>query len=75
MQLPMTRETAVTLVQKVMDVEYAEDEMARVLDQLDRALACPTGYVAGLVFWPEDGQEPTAAEVVDRALAYQPFTR
>ena len=69
----MTRETAITLVQKVMDVDCDEDEMARVLDQLDRALACPTGYVSGLIFWPNDGREPTAAQVVERALAYQPF--
>lgn len=69
----MTRETAITLVQKVMDVEYDEDETAGVLDELDRALACPTGYVSDLIFWPKDGQESTATEVVDRALAYQPF--
>ncbi|MFD9128609.1 e9imm peptide [Kitasatospora sp. NPDC059571] len=69
----MTRETAVTLVQNVMDVEYDEDEMQRVLDELDRGLGCPTGYVAGLIFWPKGRQEPTAAEVVDQALAYQPF--
>ncbi|SEM58225.1 hypothetical protein [Streptacidiphilus jiangxiensis] len=69
----MTHEAAVTLVQNVMDVEYDEDEMQRVLDELDRELGCPTGYVAGLIFWPKDGQEPTAAEIVDQALAYQPF--
>ncbi|MFF3911016.1 e9imm peptide [Streptomyces sp. NPDC001848] len=69
----MTRETAVTLVQKVMNVEYDEDEMQRVLDELDRGLGCPTGYVAGLIFWPKDRQEPTAAQVVDQALAYYPF--
>lgn len=69
----MTHETAVTLVQKVMNADYDEDETQRVLDELDRALGCPTGYVAGLIFWPKDGQEPTAAEVVGQALAYQPF--
>ncbi|MEV5986326.1 bacteriocin immunity protein [Streptomyces sp. NPDC052051] len=69
----MTRETAITLVQKIMDAEYDEDRTARVLNQLDRALACPTGYVSDLIFWPADGQESTPAEVVDRALAYQPF--
>lgn len=68
----MTREAAVALVQKVMSVEFAEDEMERVLDLLDRALGCPGGYVAGLIFWP-NGQEPTAVDVVDQALAYQPF--
>ncbi|MFJ4190960.1 e9imm peptide [Kitasatospora sp. NPDC089509] len=73
MQLPMTRETAITLVRKVMGVQCDEDEMTRVLDRLDRALACPAGYVSALVFWPGDGQAATAAEVVDRALAYEPF--
>ncbi|NEC09607.1 bacteriocin immunity protein [Streptomyces sp. SID7909] len=69
----MTRETAITLVQKIMDVEYDEEETAEVLDRLDSALACPTGYISDLIFWPKDRQESTAAEVVDRALAYRPF--
>ena len=68
----MARETAVMLVQRVMNAECAEDEMQRVLDQLDRALGCPSGHVCGLIFWPE-GSESTAAEVVDQALAYEPF--
>ena len=72
MQVLITRETAVMLVQKVMNAECVDDEMPRMLDQLDRALGCPSGYVSGLIFWPE-GPEPTATEVVDRALAYQPF--
>lgn len=71
--MPMTRETAVTLVQNVMEAKYDEDEMQRVVDNLDRGLGCPTGYVTGLIFWPKDGQEPTAAEVVEQALGYQPF--
>lgn len=70
--LLMDRGTAVALVQKVMDAECAEDEASRLLDELGRALGCPSGHVADLIFWPE-GSEPAAAEVVDRALAYQPF--
>lgn len=69
----MKRETAVALVQKVMDVEYTEDEADVVLEQLDRALGCPTGRVAHLIYWPDDGEDLTAAAVVDRALAYRPF--
>ncbi|WP_225848792.1 e9imm peptide [Streptomyces sp. HPF1205] len=69
----MTRETAVALVQKIMDADYADDaEAHNVLEALDRALRCPTGYVSDLIFWPK-GQEPTAGEVVDQALAYRPF--
>ncbi|WP_256332600.1 e9imm peptide [Streptomyces sp. 2131.1] len=74
-QLQTTRETAITLVQEVMDVEYDEDKMGGVLDQLGSFLSCPTGYVSDLIFWPKERQESTATEVVDRALAYQPFAR
>ncbi len=69
----MAWEAAVALVQKIMDADYVDDaEAGGVLDALDQALACPSGYVRDLIFWPE-GREATAAEVVDQALAYQPF--
>ncbi|MBD0672193.1 e9imm peptide [Streptomyces sp. CBMA156] len=69
----MSRETAITLVQKVMSAACTERETRHVLNELDRALGCPAGYVSGLIFWPPGGQEPTAVEVVDQALGYQPF--
>ncbi|KQV05806.1 MULTISPECIES: bacteriocin immunity protein [unclassified Kitasatospora] len=69
----MTRETAVAVVQKIMDAAYADDaEADRALAALDRAFGCPSGYVSDLIFWPK-GHEPTAAEVVEQALAYRPF--
>ncbi|MFD0567724.1 e9imm peptide [Kitasatospora saccharophila] len=69
----MARATAVALVQKIMDADYADDaEAFGALEALGRALGCPAGYVSDLVFWPE-GRELTAAEVVDQALEYQPF--
>ncbi|MFJ5230649.1 e9imm peptide [Kitasatospora sp. NPDC088391] len=69
----MARATAVSLVQKIMDADYADDAEAHgALEALDRALGCPTGYVSDLVFWPE-GRQLTAAEVVDQALEYRPF--
>lgn len=69
----MTREAAVALVQKIMDADYAGDaEADGMLEALDRGLACPTGYVCDLIFWPK-GQEPTAAEVVEQALSYRPL--
>ncbi|WP_439679312.1 e9imm peptide [Embleya sp. MST-111070] len=71
--MAMARETAVAMVQEVMDSVHADDaEFARVTEKLDQALGCPSGYVSSLIFWPE-GPEPTAAEVVDRALEYRPF--
>ncbi|MGA5499392.1 e9imm peptide [Streptomyces cinereoruber] len=61
------------MVQKIMDANYADDaETARMLEALGRALSCPSGHVSDLIFWPK-GPEPTAADVVDRALEYRPF--
>lgn len=69
---PMTREAAVALVQSVMSGGLPEGELEHVLERLDVAFGCPRGHAAGLVYWPP-GSEPTAAEVVDRALAYRPI--
>ncbi|MGW6916920.1 e9imm peptide [Kitasatospora sp. NPDC054939] len=69
----MTREDAVAVVQRIMDADYADAaEAHRALEALDRALGCPSGYVSDLIFWP-DGSAPTAATVVEQALAYRPF--
>ncbi|MFF9342867.1 MULTISPECIES: e9imm peptide [unclassified Streptomyces] len=67
----MSRTEAVVLVRRIMDADYAsEDEVDGWLDRLDRALACPSGHVSGLIFWPSE-QELSADEVVDQALAYR----
>ncbi|MGW3388689.1 e9imm peptide [Streptomyces cinereoruber] len=67
----MSRTEAVALVQRIMDADYAsEDEVDGWLDRLDRALACPSGHVSGLIFWPPE-QEFSADEVVDQALAHR----
>jgi hypothetical protein len=69
----MSRAEAVALVQRVMDVGCAsDDEVAGWLDKLDRALACPSGHVSDLIFWPRE-RDPSAGEVVDQALAYRPI--
>jgi hypothetical protein len=70
----MSRTDAVMLVQRIMQADYAaDDEVEGWLDRLDRALACPSGYVGDLIFWPPE-RELSADEVVDRALAYRPIT-
>lgn len=33
---------------------------------------CPHPDGSDLIFWPKDGKEPTADEVVEQALSYQP---
>ncbi|MEV6775253.1 bacteriocin immunity protein [Streptomyces syringium] len=69
----MSRAQAVALVQRIMNADYtAENEADRWLDALDKALACPTGYVSDLIFWPPAG-ELSAEEVVDQALSYRPI--
>ncbi|MEU2619536.1 e9imm peptide [Streptomyces sp. NPDC007157] len=68
----MSRAEAVVLVQRIMRADYASDnEVDSWLDMLDRALACSSGHVSDLIFWPE--RELSADEVVDQALAYRPI--
>ncbi|MCA2203619.1 bacteriocin immunity protein [Streptomyces griseoincarnatus] len=68
----MSRAEAVVLVQRIMDTDYAsDDEVDGWLEGLDRALACPSGRVRDLIFWPPEG-ELSADEVIDQALAYRP---
>ncbi|WP_431904845.1 hypothetical protein [Nonomuraea sp. bgisy101] len=69
----LSREEAVVIVQRIMDVDYADDREADLLlEALARSLGCPQGYVSDLIFWPK-GPEPTAEQVVDEALAYRPI--
>ncbi|MFE4396891.1 MULTISPECIES: e9imm peptide [Streptomycetaceae] len=69
----MTRESALAMVQKIMDGDcYNDAEIDRTLEALDRGLGCPSGYVSDLIY-SADGPEPTAAEVVELALAHRPF--
>ncbi|MFJ9979391.1 e9imm peptide [Streptomyces cyaneofuscatus] len=71
--MQVDRNEAVALVQRIMDADYAsEGEADGWLDALDRALACPTGHVRDLIFWPPE-RDLLAAEVVDQALAYRPI--
>ncbi|GHC86471.1 hypothetical protein GCM10010309_65850 [Streptomyces violaceochromogenes] len=67
----MSRAEAVALVQRIMDADCAsDDEVAGWLDRLGRALACPSGHVSDLIFWPPE-RDLSADEVVDQALAYR----
>ena len=69
----MSRAEAVALVQRIMDAGCASDEeVAGWLDKFDRALACPSGHVSDLIFWPSE-RGLAADEVVDQALAYRPI--
>lgn len=51
----LSRVEAVALVQRIMEADYAsDDEVNDWLDRLDSALACPSGHVSDLVFWPPE---------------------
>ncbi|MDT0574176.1 bacteriocin immunity protein [Streptomyces sp. DSM 3412] len=67
----VSRAEAVALVRRIMEADYAsDDEVADWLKGLDRALACPSGHVSDLIFWPPE-RELSADEVVDQALSYR----
>lgn len=69
----LSRTEAVALVQRIMDADHvSEDEVSDWLDKLDRALACASGHISDLVFWPPE-RELSAEEVVGQALAYRPI--
>ncbi|MFE9461888.1 e9imm peptide [Streptomyces californicus] len=69
----MSRTEAVAVVGRVMAGAHAsEDELNACPERLDRALACPTGYVSDLIHWPPEG-ELTPEEVVAHALAHRPI--
>lgn len=64
---------AVALVQRIMEADHtSDDEVGGRLDRLGRALACPSGHVSDLIFWPPERQL-SADEVVDQALGYRPI--
>ena len=67
------RREAIDLVQRIMDLDYADDEAADLLAALDRAFGCPSGFVSDLIFWPPGSVSLSAAEVVERAAAYRPI--
>ena len=57
------------MVQRVLDMEYAEAEIPGVLDMLVRSTGCPD--VSDLIYWPK--RPTTPQEIVDIALAYRPI--
>ena len=66
----ISRAVAIELVQRIMDGDGSDEQVMFWLDELKRCLVCP--HISDLIFWAGD-PEPTAAEVVDRALAYRPI--
>ena len=72
----LDRQQLISLVEKIMRGEGSEEEIAMWRTLIDRSVPCPDGYVFDLIFYPHsNGLEgnPTAQEMVDRALSYKPI--
>nr|WSX50731.1 bacteriocin immunity protein [Streptomyces sp. NBC_00974] len=68
----MTRAEAVRLVQQLTDGDIAsEDEGSEIIEALERGLRCP--HVSDYIFYPGADQQPSAEQVVERALTYRPI--
>ncbi len=68
----MTHEEAVHLVQLLMNggtTSEAEDDS--IIEALQRGLRCP--HIIDYIFHPAPGAEPTAEQVVHRAMVYRPI--
>jgi hypothetical protein len=73
MSAPLSRQQLVSLVQKVMHGEGNKREIEKLID---RSVPCPSGYVFDLIFYPDShdlGRNPTAEEIVEKALSYKPI--
>jgi hypothetical protein len=66
----VTRDGLIGIVDRLLRADCSEEERPQLLDLLERSVPHPT--VSDLIFYPVDGVELTAAEIVDRALAYEP---
>ncbi len=64
---PFGREDMVVLTQRIIDADGAEAEIGRIIELLERNVPHPA--VTGLIFY--SGEDRTAEEVVQRALAYR----
>lgn len=68
------RERLVQLVARLVDADFrSEEEADALLSELDASVPHPA--VTDLIYHWEDSfdHEPTASEIVDRALGYRPF--
>lgn len=65
----LNREELVTLVQKLMDTEGEEWELAIWLDMVISSVIDPK--ISDYIFWNDE--ELTAREIIDKALAYKPL--
>jgi hypothetical protein len=65
------RNELISLVQRIIEAEGTEEEQDEMLLLLKTSVPDPN--VSDLIYYPSDGQDLSAEEVVDRALAYKPI--
>ena len=65
----MTREELISLVEKIVKVEGTEEEIDRMLDDLQANVPYPG--VSDLIYWNEDDLTPV--QIVEKALSYKPI--
>ncbi|WP_309398744.1 bacteriocin immunity protein [Cerasicoccus maritimus] len=70
MKPKLTREELIALVERIENAEGSENEIDRMIEVLEENVPDPN--VSDLIFYPEE--KMTAAQVVDKALAYTPIT-
>ncbi|MDA3647538.1 hypothetical protein LZ318_34290 [Saccharopolyspora indica] len=66
----LDREELVQIVRRLQEAEGSEREQERLLEVLQANV--PDPHVSDLIYWPMSTLAPE--EIVDRALAYKPFT-
>lgn len=74
MQRHFSREELIELVEKITDPSHDDESIAVWLTILEQNVPHPE--VSGLIFWPHIhglGSDPSAAEIVDKALEYRPI--
>jgi hypothetical protein len=69
----MTRDELVQAVRRIIVADGTEEELDSLLALVERNVPHPA--VSDLIFYPPNGIELSAEEVVGTALAYQPIER
>jgi hypothetical protein len=70
----LSKSELVELVARLLRAEGSEEEECEWLELIERNVPHPE--VAGLIYWPDQyglSEEPSAEEIVEKALKYKPL--
>lgn len=71
----LTKAELVELVEKVKHGSGTPQELDAWLQVIEDSIPVPDGYLSDLIFWSSKhglGPDPTAEEIVNKALSYRP---